>query len=240
MAKGRILMRINNESATRRLAGFSRTDLIVIVAVVTAVIAVVLFGVGFGKEAQRRAQCRANLRQIGHALQLYAEDYRGMLPDCTANNPEFHGAVWPWDMHVNLVQQLENRGAKRIVFYCPSNPEMNDDHHWDFPKYSGGQTRVLGYIFLLKGVRDVPPQLARVKLDGSGTGKPDSLELSADATVNQGGDYVHIKGLWVDRSNHVSGQKPTGGDILFEDGHAAWRPFSEMKHQIVAQVVWDF
>lgn len=212
----------------------------VVVAVLAAITAVLLLGMEFGKEARNRAQCRANLRQIGIALQLYTQDYRGSLPDCTAANPEFHGAVWPWDMNVNLVQQLENRGAKRNFLYCPSNPAMNDDQHWNFPKYAGGQTRVLGYVFLLNGVRDVPPELVRLKLDGAGSNKPDAVELTADATVNQGGDYLHIKGLLSDRSNHVSGQKPAGGDILFEDGHAAWRPFSDMRHRIVAQVVWDF
>lgn len=233
-------MRTANENITQRLAGFSRTELLVVVAVLAALSTLLVVGIGFGKEGRRRAQCRANLRQIGTALQLYTQDYQGSLPDCTASNPEFHGAVWPWDMHVNLVQQLENRGAKRNFLYCPSNPEMNDDRHWNFPAYSRGQTRVLGYVFLLNGVRDVPPELARRKLDGSGSRKPDAVELTVDATVNQNGDYTHIKGLSMDRSNHLSGQTPAGGNILFEDGHAAWRPFRDMKHQIIAQVVWDF
>jgi hypothetical protein len=66
------------------------------------------------------------------------------------------------------------------------------------------------------------------------------VELTADATGSQNGDYTRIKGLSMDRTSHLSGQNPAGGNILFEDGHAAWRPFSQMKHQIVAQVVWDF
>lgn len=212
----------------------------VVTVVVLAVLAALLFvGARIGVESRRRARCRANLRQIGIALESYAKDNHGLLPDCTPANPEFHGAVWPWDMSVNLVSDLESRGAKRQFLYCPSN-EMNNDRHWDFPRYSGGHTRVLGYVFLLSGVRDVPPDFARLNLNGDGLRKPQDLELAVDATVSQGGDYMHIRGLSVDRTSHVSGEQPTGGNILFEDGQATWRPFKQMKHQIHGQVLWDF
>ncbi len=224
----------------RPRSGFSRTELLVVIAVAGLLGGVFWLGLHGMAEKRRREQCRANLRQIGVALQLYAKDYEGRLPDCTANNPAFHGAVWPWDVPVNLVSELERRGAKRQFLYCPSNPGMNDDRHWNFPKYSGGQTRVLGYVFLFAGCRDVPPTLARLNLNGDDTRPPGQVELTVDAMVSQGWDYAHVKGLSMDRSSHLSGTTPAGGNILFEDGHAAWRPFSEMKHQIVAQVTWDF
>ena len=57
-------------------------------------------------------------------------------------------------------------------------------------------------------------------------------------------NLIRLHAYWndhpMDRTSHLSGEKPAGGNILFEDGHAAWRPFDKMKHQIVAQVVWDF
>ena len=75
---------------------------------------------------------------------------------------------------------------------------------------------MLGYVFLLSGVRDVPRDLARVNLKGDGTKKPEATELTVDATVSQRGDYAHIKGLSMDRSSHMSGGKPIGGNVLFE------------------------
>ena len=162
------------------------------------------------------------------------------MPDCTRNNPKFAGSVWPWDVNTNLVAELEKRGAKRDSLYCPSNAGMNDERHWDFPKFTRARTRVLGYVFLFNGCRDVPPWLARTNLSGDALRKPAEVELTADATVSQGGDYAHIKGFSTDRSSHLSGQNPAGGNILFEDGHASWRPFGQMKHQMIAQVVWDF
>jgi type II secretory pathway pseudopilin PulG len=213
--------------------------MVVIIGLLAVLIGVLFFALRIGKEQRRRAQCRANLRQIGIALQSYAKDNQDLLPDCTRNNPRFQGAVWPWDMNVDLVSDLESRGARRQFLYCPSN-EMNNDRHWDFPRYSGGHTRVLGYVFLLSGVRDVPHNLARINLKGDGARKPDEMELTVDATASQGGDYAHLRGLSVDRSSHMSGDNPIGGNILFEDGHAAWRPYKQMKHQILTQIVWDF
>jgi hypothetical protein len=191
-------------------------------------------------ERRRRIQCQVNLRQIGTAFQLYAQDYGGRLPDCTANNPNFYGAVWPWDVPINLVADLEQRGAQRRFLYCPSNPGMNDDRHWNFPQYSHGQTRVLGYAFLFPGCRDVPTELWRFDLNGDGTRKPPEVELAADATVSQQWDYTQIKGIWVDRTSHLKRGRPAGGNVLFEDGHASWRRFEQMKHQIVGQAIWDF
>lgn len=231
------MQRANSQDRAR--AGFTRTEMLVLAALLAVMLGLLFVALRIGKEQRHRAQCRANLRQIGLALQSYAKDNQELLPDCTSRNPLFHGAVWPWDMSVNLVSDLENRGAKRQFLYCPSN-DMNNDRHWDFPRYSGGHTRVLGYVFLLSGVRDVPWDLARLNLKGDGLRKPEQLELTVDATVSQGGDYAHIRGLSVDRSSHMSGENPVGGNILFEDGHASWRPYAQMKHQILAQVVWDF
>lgn len=226
-------------SQDRARDGFTRTELVAILVLLAVLIPLLFVASRMGLDQRRRAQCRANLRQIGVALQAYARDNQELLPDCTRANPKFAGAVWPWDVNVNLVSDLENRGAKRPFLYCPSN-DMNNDRHWDFPRYSGGQTRVLGYVFLLRGVRDVPAEMARMKLNGDGARGPGEVELTVDATVSQGGDYAHIKGLSMDRTSHLSGQNPSGGNILFEDGHASWRGFKQMKHQILAQVVWDF
>jgi type II secretory pathway pseudopilin PulG len=231
-------MRLANAQERAR-DGFTRTEMVVIIGLLAILMAVLFVAFRIGKEQRRRAQCRVNLRQIGIALQSYAKDNQELLPDCTRRNPRFNGAVWPWDMNVDLVSDLASRGARRQFLYCPSN-EMNNDRHWDFPRYSGGHTRVLGYVFLLSGVRDVPHNLARLNLKGDGARKPDEMELTVDATGSQGGDYAHVRGLVVDRSSHMSGDRPIGGNILFEDGHAAWRQYGQMKHQILAQVVWDF
>ena len=98
-----------------------------------------------------------------------------------------------------------------------------------------------GYGFLMNGCIDVPPALWRTNLLGDGIRPPSETELAFDATLSQRGSYDHIQGKWVDRSNHVGSRgRPLGGNILFEDGHAQWRDFRQMRHRIFGDAVWDF
>jgi type II secretory pathway pseudopilin PulG len=215
---------------------------VVVIVGVVAVLAALLFVLLLSPSEQtRRTRCRANLQQLGRALQLYAADYNNLLPDCTPQNPRFFGSHWPWDLNTNLVAELERRGASRKVFYCPSNREMDNDQRWKFYQYAGVPIRVVGYVFLVKGCTQIPPKLWRTSLAGDGTTPPAETELVVDATVSRNGDYAHIQGKWVDRSSHLGkGGRPEGGNILFEDGHAAWRDFGQMRHQIFGDAVWDF
>ena len=52
-----------------------------------------------------------------------------------------------------------------------------------------------------------------------------------DATASAAGDFTQIVGALSDRSNHVRGKRPLGGNILFLDQHVAWRDFNEMQRR---------
>jgi hypothetical protein len=174
---------------------------------------------------------------------MYAEENRDLFPDCTTNNPRFFGSYWPWDLNTNVVNELESHGAPHEVLYCPSNRGMDDDKHWNYWKY-GTPTqqpiRVLGYVFLMNGCVEVPESLWRKSMLGDGTNSPSKTEMVIDAVGSMDGNYVHLQGAWLDRSSHVNGSTPAGGNIAFEDGHSEWRNFNKMQHRIDADVVWDF
>jgi hypothetical protein len=204
-------------------------DVAAIVCVVSVLAFLAVFGAGHFKERALRTRCRANLLQIGTALQLYAKDNHDLLPDCSRANPRFAGPQWPWDMHTNLANVLETKGAARQNFYCPANPAVNDDRHWNFWKSDPGPVRVIGYGLLLKGIRQVPSSFWRTSLSATNQIPPAQAELAFDATACVDDDYLNIHGTWVDRSNHVRGKRPLGGNILFEDQHVDWRDFSEMQ-----------
>ena len=238
---GVFLMRIDRRSNRSAKGGFKRIEL---VAVVTAVVVATLLILGTGKlkEKALRAHCCANLVQITKALMLYAEDNHGLLPDCSLNNRHFYGPSWPWDMNTNLVEDLMQRGVTRDSFYCPANPGMDDDSHWEFPLVSRTPVRVVGYGFLLYGSREVPPQFWCRDLQGSNEKTPAKKELGMDATASMGGDYAAVQGILKDRSNHLKGTNPLGGNVSFEDGHTEWRDFKDMQHRFStgANVIWDF
>jgi hypothetical protein len=204
-------------------------DVAAIVCVVAVLSFLVMFGAGRFKERAMRVNCRGNLLQIAKALQLYSQDNRGLLPDCTPANPLFTGPQWPWDMHTNLVSVLQAKGVTRDALYCPANSEMNDERHWNFWRADPNPVRVIGYPMLFKGIRQVPRNLWRANLIGDGQTPPAQSELSFDATACMDDDYLSIKGTWTDRSNHIRGKRPIGGNVLFLDQHVDWRDFSQMQ-----------
>ena len=240
--EGVFLMKIDRRSNCSAKGGFKRMDLVAVVGGVVVVAMLAILGLGKLKQNALRAHCRANLAQITTALKLYAEDNHGLFPDCSINNRHFYGVSWPWDMNTNLVDDLMLRGVHRRTFYCPANPGMNDDKHWDFASLARSPDRVLGYGWLLCGSLEVPPAFWCRDLQGGNGKTPAEKELGMDATASMGGDYAAVQGILKDRSNHLKGTKPLGGNISFEDGHTGWRDFKDMQHRFStgANVIWDF
>ena len=221
--------------------GFTLMELLVVIAIIAILAALLLPALSAAKERARRIQCLNNVQQIGLAMHLYASENRDLLPDCTTNNPRFYGSFWPWDLNTNVVTELQNRGVVRNTLYCPSNPDMNTDTRWEFyANFPPAPIRVLGYVFLLNGCGQVPEDLWRRNILGDGSRSASETEYIIDAVGSQDDDYRHIQGMNLDRTSHIHGDTPEGGNIAFEDGHAVWRNFKDMKHQIYGDVVWDF
>jgi prepilin-type processing-associated H-X9-DG protein len=223
--------------------GFTIMELIVTVSVVFVLALLIVPIISTRKEEARRIHCASNLRQIGTALAVYANDYHGLLPDCTTNNPNFYGSDWPWDLHTNLVDNLQSKGLVRDSFYCPSNPGMNDEWHWNFFHFQPGKNvRVVGYLFLLNGAISVPESLWHTNLIHTTNLPTANTELVVDVVGSTYGDYTRIAGMYMDRTSHLSGSGPAGGNILYVDNHVEWRDFYRMKRQIdvASGVSWDY
>jgi prepilin-type N-terminal cleavage/methylation domain-containing protein/prepilin-type processing-associated H-X9-DG protein len=112
--------------------------------------------------------------------------------------------------------------------------------------------RIMGYFWFIDyaGGRTNPPmspdntakkEWVRSVVDTKNA--PAIVELIADVTASNGpdrntSDFTRASGgcysRWqiYDRSNHLkSATKPSGGNILFVDGHVQWRHFKDMEHR---------
>lgn len=211
---------------------FTRLELVVVVATVVVLVLLGWCGMRTYKELALRQRCQGNLRQVGAALQAYATTHDGSLPDCSDNNPQYSGSAWPWDMNTNLFNEIVQLGATTNSLYCPANPAMNDLSHREFWRFAHNPLKVISYGMLFAGMNQEPPPYWRRDLKGDGVRSPAQTELGFDATVSMGGDFLHVRGINVDRSNHVRGTKPLGGNILMEDGHVEWRNFKQMQFRL--------
>jgi prepilin-type N-terminal cleavage/methylation domain-containing protein len=99
----------------QRRRAFTLIELLVVIAVI-ALLAAILFPVfSQARERARRTACQSNMKQIGHSVQLYMQDYDGHVPICNDNTtptPTDDTGYW-W---VTLFRYTKNDQ----VFVCPS------------------------------------------------------------------------------------------------------------------------
>jgi prepilin-type processing-associated H-X9-DG protein len=175
------------------------------------------------------------------ALLIYSQDNNNLLPDLRyppyTTTPPTASGLWAWDVSTNLTDEIIRNGGSRDVFYCPSYSEWNCTNTWDF----GSDFRITGYVWLLPGAGmnvggksespywktntigrpDQPPSDAEVVVD---VVVQDTATFSYTAITSVGGLPKNI----IQRTSHLEGGLPAGGNELFLDGHVEWRPFRVM------------
>jgi general secretion pathway protein G len=70
-----------------RRCGFTLIELLVVIAIIAILASLLLPALASAKAKSRQAKCQSNLRQLGMALVMYADDHEGWLPLTT------HGAT---------------------------------------------------------------------------------------------------------------------------------------------------
>jgi prepilin-type N-terminal cleavage/methylation domain-containing protein len=112
---------------TQRRRGFTLIELLVVIAII-AILAAILFPVfARAREQARRTACLSNMKQIGTALFMYAQDYDETLPErygCTASTAacsfemeQVNGVGYGRTWKSMLVPYIKNTD----VYKCPSN-----------------------------------------------------------------------------------------------------------------------
>jgi prepilin-type N-terminal cleavage/methylation domain-containing protein len=81
---------------------FTLIELLVVIGIIAILVALLIPVIGAAKERGRRAKCLSNLKQVGIALQLYADDHGDQLP----------GPIWQ-----GFYEIYDNNNPRRLSYY---------------------------------------------------------------------------------------------------------------------------
>lgn len=180
---------------------------------------------------------------------MYAGDNKDWLPIAKRSGD------WPHDFHKETVDLMLQYGAQKKIFYCPGltagvNEQDIDVRWWEF----NNERRIVGLAFYIKREKNedrsancrnwcmffgkvtetnrpseavvVADELMSVAGTDFNNPKPSDFIVKSDnVPASAGGAY---------RPPHMSGNMPAGGNLLFLDWHAIWRPFRQMLHRYQA------
>ena len=240
-----LLESLKNRAIRPLRQGFTLIELLVVIAIIAILAGMLLPALSKAKEKAKRTKCMNNLRQIGIASHMYADDNNNLLPPMVDNRNQVGN--WSWDMPQAVVSNLLGYGFQRGILYCPSFQKQNNDELWNFTT----RFKVLGYAFATKG----SPRLAETniferiqqKVVNQGRENTYTIGISegifvADATLSNRNDregrtqnFSKVDGGFEGHSSpHLNpgngGQVPAGSNALYLDAHVAWNSFPKM-HQ---------
>jgi len=218
------------QSARLDADSFSLVELLIVIAII-AILAAMLFPVlAAAKQRAWTIQCVSNLRQIGVAMKVFADENEGLYPESgtdihwgTVDIPPPNGSGKPSWME-QIVSYVQNTN----VYNCPGNSQLPPNMQGPFNYFNGVRAAYIANNGL------APVNTALIKY-------PSAYVISGDTcgipNQSAGEDGLTFDPLDADKDDYnqncVGG--PTNGtpfvlwqvhslgqNILFGDGHARW------------------